>query len=210
MKTKRRLFLLSSVAVTSGIVVAAACSFPDPQIVPDEGGRTTDSPTADTDTPDSDTPTDGGIDSNAFVDVVEPDVEPPLKDATTEKPPVEAGCICDCDEDGFRGPDAAGCNASVKAGDCDDLDKRAFPGAGFRKDQPTVDTQGDWNCDGVTNREVKAVKVNCGDYLPVGCAGVEGFVGDPACGESSTYVKCGVVGIACVGVSNTPVTQGCK
>lgn len=210
---QRRLFVLGAIAVVSGIVAVAACSFPEPQLVPDEGGTNPDAPGGDTSTDGS---ADTGGDSDPFADVVEPDAAPPI-DATSEKPFVDAaGCFCDCDKDGFRrsDQDAAGCDASTTEFDCDDLDPRANPGSGFRKDQPTVDTRGDWNCDTFTNREIKRVNLKCSDLngglIGNNCTGAEGFTGDPGCAEEGTYVVCHSVNLACDVKENRVEKQGCK
>lgn len=210
---RRRLFMLASLGAMTGIVVAAACSFPEPSIVPDEGGTTTDGTTTDTS---SGGPDDGPSgDGNAFKDVVEPDSPPPI-DASGERPDIDAnGCLCDCDKDGYRSvnQDAAACDAGfAKEIDCDDLDPRAHPNAGFVDAAPTPQTQGDWNCDGVVNREVPAVNVNCAALGALsGCSSAEGFVDDPGCGEAKSYVTCKVVNVTgCANATNIVKVQGCK
>jgi len=207
------MFMLASLGAMTGIVVAAACSFPEPSIVPDEGGTTGDGTTTDTSSGGTDGPSGDG---SPFADVVEPDSPPPI-DASGERPDIDAtGCFCDCDKDGYRSAsqDAAACDAGfAKEIDCDDLDPRAHPKAGFVDAAPTPQTQGDWNCDGVVNREIAAVDVNCGIHSGLdilGCNGTEGFTKDPFCGESATYVVCKASGTNCAAESNTPKIQGCK
>lgn len=212
---KRRRFALATIAVVSGIVTAVACSFPEPNIVPlADGGSNPDAPG------DEDTGTDATADADPFADVVEPDAAPPIGDATSEKPFVdEAGCFCDCDKDGYRtkDQDATACSdaaASTAKFDCDDLDPRANPDAGYVKELPTKDTRGDWNCDTVTNREVKRVNLSCaslnGGIVGNNCTGAEGFTADPGCGEEGTYVVCQSVNLACDVKENRIEKQGCK
>lgn len=203
--TKRRRIWLLAAGFTTGMGFAAACSFPDPQLVPDgaEGG-----PDASPDALDDD------AGDGARPDVVgQTDAAPPI-DATSEKPPVDANCnVCDCDNDGYKTRDAASGCADAGPGpyDCDDLDKRANPDAGFVTDQPTVDTLGDWNCDTKVNGQYP-VNINCADYsgLLSSCGSVEGFANNPSCGESSTYVFCKVSGLSCVQGSSEIRKQGCK
>lgn len=206
--SKRRLFAIGAIAAMSGMVVAVACSFPDPQLVPDEGGTSADGT--------NDGTSSGGLDGSGdgtLPDVVEPDVAPPV-DAAGEKPPVDAaGCLCDCDDDKYRSKDqdANACEAGIKAGDCDDLDPRANPDSGWVKAQPTKDTLGDWNCDTTVNREVAAVNVDCSKKaLGIGCAGTEGFIGDPGCGEKGSYVICKNGTLSCENGTLEERTQGCK
>lgn len=162
--------------------------------------------------------TDSNADSNDEATVADasfelsvPDSSPPI-DAMGEKPPIDAaGCTCDCDKDGFK-PSEAGiaCAVGVGLGDCDDLDPRAFPDAGFRTDQPTPDTRGDWNCDGKVVRQYN-VNIDCSQYNGVpSCGSIEGFLGDPACGQASTYVHCAGLTLTCSNGSTESRTQGCK
>lgn len=205
--TNRSRLLLLAAGSTLAMGIAIACSFPDPALVPDgaEGGG----PDATPDAVDGD----GGRPDV----IVEPDAPPPI-DATSEKPPVDANCnVCDCDNDGFKTRDAAsGCtDAGAGPYDCDDLDKRAFPDAGFVHELPTLDTQGDWNCDTKVNREFK-VNIKCADYGGVlfsSCSSIEGFVSDPQCGAKATYVFCKPTGVSdCVEgrLPSEERTQGCK
>jgi hypothetical protein len=195
---RRRVFFLVA-GFTSGLGLAAACSFPDPVLVPDEGG----------------TVPDGALDDGGVrPDITEPDAPPPI-DATSEKPAVDANCNpCDCDGDGYTTQDAAVCPGDAGPRlDCDDLDDRANPGSGFRKDLPTLDTRGDWNCDGITRREIPQVNINCANYngLATGCGSVEGFTGNPGCGEKMTYVKCGIENLTtCVAKDTFDEVMGCQ
>jgi len=144
-------------------------------------------------------------------DVAVPDSPPPI-DATGEKPPIDAaGCTCDCDKDGFRdvegGPSL--CTTTL-AGDCDDLDPRAFPDAGFRADLPTADTKGDWNCDTHVTRRFN-VLIDCAQYTALGgCSVVEGFASDPPCGTTATYVHCQNTAASCATGPTEMRTQECK
>jgi hypothetical protein len=146
-------------------------------------------------------------------DVTVPDSPPPI-DATGEKPPIDAaGCTCDCDMDGYR-PVVGVATCSNAPGDCDDLDPRAFPDSGFRTDQPTADTNGDWNCDTHVTRQFN-VNINCADFvqpLTGTCTTIEGFQTDPPCGESAIYVTCANNGFnaPCKQGTTVMLTQGCK
>jgi hypothetical protein len=176
------LFLLSAVAFSSaGMLVAAACTFPEPQLVPDEGGALDTS----TSTSSSGGETDGADN--------------------------RGGCVCDCDEDGYIDVDANPvCDAGGNKRDCDDFDRRANPDAGFLADLPTTDTKGDWNCDGTTIREVPAINVDCTTHSVLDCNTTEGFAGDPECGEDMTCVHCTWKNIACAIGTNEVRTQRCK
>jgi hypothetical protein len=205
---KRSRILVLASAFTTAIALAAACGFPDPQLVPDDATETGPDGTL----PDGATTADGG-EGGAPFDAVEPDAPPPIGDAAGEKPPIDANCDpCDCDGDGFIAADAAACpDAGGRARDCDDLDPRAHPDAGFRTDQPTADTKGDWNCDGVRNRQIPAVNVKCSDHggLLGDCNTTEGFTADPGCGQEGSYVYC-TGGINCINGTLEDKTQGCK
>jgi hypothetical protein len=205
-KTRRLFFLVSGVSTVMGIV--AACTFPEPKIIdgvgeggPDSGG--------DVD------PTETGGDvavSDASSDGFDFDGPPPI-DATSDKPFVDAaGCFCDCDKDGYRSAqqDAAACpegGVHVTLTDCDDLDPRANPDAGFVADLPTQDTKGDWNCDGKYTLEWALGVDDCASYSSGllgsgGCASVVGFQAEEvSCGvESTTWLQC----------ASPPITGACK
>jgi hypothetical protein len=93
--------------------------------------------------------------------------------------------------------------------DCDDEDDRANPDAGFRADEPTPTTKGDWNCDRQIIRE-HAVNVNCAALLSTTCAGSQGFTGDPPCGQTGSYVVCSTNGLGCMAGAPKNATQRCK
>lgn len=202
----QRPLALGAVILGAAMALATSCAFPDPALVPDEASE------AGTDAPFED---DGGSRRDALVD---PDSSPPIGDASGEKPPVDANCDpCDCDGDGFTTDDAAACpdTGGRPRGDCDDLDPRAHPDAGFVKDPPTPDTLGDWNCDGKVNGQY-GVGANCADYsglTSIGtCPSVQGFVGNPRCGELTAYVFCKASGLSCVQdtAKTEERTQGCR
>jgi len=211
------MFLLAG-GLTTAMVIAVACSFPEPKLVPDDGGATTGDSPFDNATGDGDTGSDGAVQP----DIAVPDSPPPI-DANGGKPDVDVtGCLCDCDKDHFRDASQAfgSCNNTVPDAapfDCDDLDPRAFPDAGFVTDQPTADTRGDWNCDKAVTRHWN-VNIKCSDYnegipgVGLDCTTIEGFTGDPACGETATYVFCAnaAIGAACAQDHNEQRPQGCK
>jgi hypothetical protein len=215
-KTRRIFLLVSGVSTVMGIV--AACTFPEPRIV-DETGDGGGTEAGDVDTSEA-----GDQDvavKDATSEGVELDAAPPI-DATSDKPFVsEAGCFCDCDKDGYRLPtqDAAGCDASTTAFDCDDLDPRAHPEAGYVADLPTLDTKGDWNCDGKFTLEWPSALKDCASYNSglLGSGGCESIAGFQAtevnCGiESTTWLQCENPAItgACKTSSQAKVVQRCK
>jgi len=205
------------------LVAAAACGFPnvafdDEGVTPGvEGGTDAD---ATGEAGDS-----GGDESTRPAN---PDVDPDggssdaatLGDATTVID--AAGCIsCDCDEDGFDRLDlAAGCDGGGspgKAFDCDDTVKAINPGqTGFVVDPWPPGSKhavvGDWDCSGQTTKQY--------DYNAA-CASLSlcstGFVDNPPCGGSTTYLTCekGIVpllGLTCSEKTREPPParkQGC-
>lgn len=215
-KKTRRIFYLAT-AVTTVMGIAAACAFPEPELVPElDGGVEGGGQDGTDDTNGGDViATDGGQ-----PDAIELDAPLPF-DATSDKPAVDAadGC-CDCDDDGYLAKDAGpSCaDAGKPQSDCDDLDPRANPDAGFVHDLPTLDTKGDWNCDGKYTLEwgpnTDCAKQNSGLLGSGGCPSIKGFeAAEVRCGEeSSTWVECrnpGIVG-ACLEGPNEKRTQGCK
>lgn len=199
------LFTLAGIASASAFGIVVACG--DPY----DGASATADGAADT-AADIAADTDAASNDATTFDASEPDSPPPI-DASGEKPDIDAaGCLCDCDDDGFRSAsqDAAACNGSVATQtDCDDLDPRAHPDAGFVEQAPTAATQGDWNCDTLVNRELP-VNVNCGALTFSNCAGASGFTGDPGCGTSASYVTCKTNLATCVVDTTTTRTQGCR
>ncbi len=118
---------------------------------------------------------------------------------------------CDCDDDGYGvdGGDAA-CGGPV--GDCDDSFGVIAPGTGFATNASWPSSHApafDWNCDGVTTKQL-AYNVVCTGLLGTGCSGA-GFQTNPACGTSATYVKCTQMGVSgCVAVDAGSMMQACK
>lgn len=218
-KIRRNFLLVSAVSSVMGIV--AACTFPEPNIIAlgdssaDSGG----------DVDPSETGGDGDVTvKDATSEGVDFDSAPPI-DATSEKPFVdEAGCFCDCDKDGYRtkDQDAAACGDAAVSNtlfDCDDLDKRANPDAGYVADLPTNDTKGDWNCDTKYTLEWPSKIKDCASYNSGllgsgGCESIAGFQADEVnCGiESTTWLQCKSPGLAgpCATASQEKVTQRCK
>lgn len=211
----RRIFLLAS-AVTTVMGIAVSCSFPEPELVADPDGSIESG---------SDAAEDAEIDAktDAVADGGQPDaveLDAPLPfDATSDKPEVDApvGC-CDCDNDGYLAKDAgAQCADSGKpGGDCDDLDPRANPDAGFVHDLPTQDTKGDWNCDGkyTLQYQLKLQCSNSSSLIVDNCSDINGFQAEVVgCGvESATWVSCKapVVAGPCGTGASEIRKQGCK
>lgn len=216
-KTRRLFFLATGVSAVMGII--ASCTFPEPRLVEDtEGG--TEGGGGDVNVGET-SDEDGGVVADATSEGVDFDAAPSF-DATSEKPFVdEAGCVCDCDKDGYRTKeqDAAGCDASTTAFDCDDLDPRANPDAGFVADLPTQDTKGDWNCDGTFTLEWPMGVKDCASYNSGvlgsgGCGSIAGFQEtEVGCGvESTSWLQCAtpvIVG-ACKTGSQEKRVQRCK
>lgn len=89
----------------------------------------------------------------------------------------------DLDDDGYI---AKTCDGGL---DCDDLDPRAFPDAAMRAEAGTDATRGDWNCNGVVEK-LYPTNVTCFGATALACNSRRGFLGDPACGATGTYVQC--------------------
>ena len=213
--TRRTSLSLLLGGATALVVLAVACDFPEPALVPDDAAVSGETGT----TPGTDGATSEGGADEGGADAGPDAIDPGIADASGEKPPVAVDCdLCDCDEDGYVTYDAAVCpDASGRARlDCDDLDERANPDAGFIDDPPTADTKGNWNCDDKREGEVTNVNLNCADYtgavLGTGGCNVQGFVGTPACGVEDSYVTCGHAGpgAPCTAKQNEFRKQGCR
>lgn len=120
-----------------------------------------------------------------------------------------SGCMtCDCDNDGFDRP---GCGNDAGA-DCDDNDTRYRPNQSFVIDRPAAGKAGDWDCkSGVEKLYPTNVSCNLLSLLG-GCAGAQGFAGDPGCGEEGQYVYCAppLLGVLCAVQSTETKKQACK
>lgn len=187
MKSARSL-ALAFVALGGGAWVA--CSFPSVTYTNDAVDATTDV---------------GDVDAEA--DVVEEPPPPDFPDAA-----LDALNPCDIDNDGYR---AIGCEGDGGDGgdggsDCNDHDKRVNPGVtAFLSDVPSGPPSGDWNCrNGV---EYQYPTINCGGFLAVACKG-EGYVKNPGCGVSGSYVMCqwNLGTLSCESIPQGPRTQGCR
>jgi hypothetical protein len=174
--SRTRLLAFAAAALGSGI----ACSFP-----------TVTYGNADSSVG-LDATVDASGDADAPADVVE---EPPPPDFPDANPDVYNPC--DVDQDGFK---AIGCDGGK---DCNDHDKRVFPGQDFVTDVPSGPPNGDWNC--LNGVEYQYPKVACS----LGCAG-EGFAADVACGQTGNYVKCNGVVALCGTTSMGTRVQGCR
>ncbi len=185
------------------VVVAVACTFPDVTFSPssNDSGPGSDSPSNNLDAPLSTT------DANTFDGAV-PDVA--LRDSTiiTDPSVCASKPTCDCDGDGYRaadcGADAAHYDASLKPGDCDDLDVERHPEAGLRADIPKGH-EGDWNCDGFVDHTPPQNLTCTGSGL--GCGGGTGFLTAPKCGEEGDLYECPAPGLL---VNCTPGPSGRK
>jgi hypothetical protein len=115
---------------------------------------------------------------------------------------------CDQDGDNDNAPGAV-CGGN----DCDDHDARAYWGEpNFLTYTPTTTTNGDWNCNGVLEKQYPP-NVMCGLVNLGSCATTAGFSNDPACGTPGPFVQCqtNTGGLLCVaGTMSTTKVQGCK
>lgn len=179
--------IASAAAIAAAIVVAAACDFPSPLLF-------------DVDKTDS-----GG--SSGTVDGADPPKdasEDVADDATADADAKPCSKPCDCDDDGFLSLE---CDGS----DCDDDDPDRHPDAGFSTRTPPPGKNGDWNCDGVEEKSARTGAA-CEATPPDICADASGFLGDPSCGATATFVQCGVEGVPeqCVAVATPLRTVECR
>lgn len=204
--------------ITSAVVIAAACSFPDVTFAPAESGAS-DSPTGDA--PSADAPS-----GDAHPVGANEDVDPTGADADATTVPEGGGRIdagpdatcCDCDDDGFRG-DTGTCKA---AGDCDDLSPFVHPNQAFvasaswpSDHMPTYD----WDCNGTVVKQYNHGIGTCASHSKLdlnGCgAYVNGFEGDPQCGAIGHYVTgCAadpvLTNLPCKETAGDDRVQGCR
>ena len=72
---------------------------------------------------------------------------------------------------------------------------------------------GDWNCDGVVERQ-HGVNVDCEDHslTSAACGSIHGFTGEPACGTAGQWVTCIYPGVGpkCSSGTIETRTQGCR
>jgi hypothetical protein len=131
-------------------------------------------------------------------------------DAAGEDAPDGAPDAATCDED----HDTYQAQGAICGGlDCDDHDPRANPGVmSFQTYAPQAPTNGDWNCDGVVEKQY-STNVSC-NMLMLGpaCVTFTGFTGDPACGSSGAFVQCtaSTLGLTCTDGPTSMQVQGCK
>ncbi len=106
---------------------------------------------------------------------------------------------CDEDNDGYRATGAC------DGGDCNDHDPRVHPGiTGWVDDIPDASPWGDWNCDGIIEKEYPNVITTC----TTSC-GAEGFPASLGCGISGYLVSC-VGTVVCSNGDGGFATQGCR
>lgn len=143
-------------------------------------------------------PTDGGADADADAN-----------DADADAACQSVACRCDNDGDGFYALTRPGCEDAGGLDDCDDDDARVRPNQSFLE-LASPARGGDWNCSHVVEKAYPT-NVSCGLLALGACAGVQGFTGDPACGEESSFITCEVkVLIGCGTASTTTRKQACK
>ena len=179
------------------LAVGGACSFPDVMFATGDGGlleATTDGG-----------PPVVGTDSGP-ARITDASAEGAPGDAQAKRdaavPPQDGGGAgpCDQDNDGFLAK-----NPTCGGNDCDDNDPHRNPGVTAYVDTPTAD--GDWNCNGIVEKE-SPPNVACGP-LTLTCPFAAGMTADPGCGQTGTYVTCAYRG-SCVIASSTPKTQACR
>jgi hypothetical protein len=76
---------------------------------------------------------------------------------------------------------------------------------------PLGKTKGDWNCDGIVEKEHKT-GIKCSDHLITDqCATISGFMGDPPCSTQDYFVQCAAptVGLNCIDGAISRPFQGC-
>ncbi len=193
-----RRWLTAFLVLAPAVGVAGACSFPDVTF-------------------DATSPAEAGLpDGGAGEGGADLDGALPPVDATSEKPPIEAGpdgqCLdpCDCDGDGFKSRDAA-CGEAGGT-DCDDLDFRANPDAGLTRDLATAETRGDWNCDGNVTTEYPVLGSKCVDRLITSGCGT-GLLSNVPCGTMGDLYTCQApaIGLRCTDkLPPVKVLQRCK
>lgn len=196
------------------MAIAAACSFPEPTLVPDEAGAPGNdgAPTKTGIAPDGGG--DARLDSAFAIDGNE-NVDPDGASQEASTRPdgatvLEAGACkktCDCDEDGVYVKDAS---CAMSGNDCNDLDPFVPYTGGFVADKPPPGFDGDWNCDGTVTKQFN-VNIQCG--LLTDCS-AKGFTGDPGCGSTGEYVECSQLvlplGIVCQNGKTENRVQGCR
>jgi hypothetical protein len=192
------------------MAIASACSFPEPALVPGEGGAT-ESGSQDGQ-PTESAPSDAGLVDSVFSIDGNENVDPEggAQEASTRPDGAAlvdaAGCPdkCDCDGDGVRS-DNPSCGPT--GADCNDLDP-FVPHDGFVADPPPPGADGDWDCDGTVTKQFP-VNVNCGVLSDCNAAG---FTGDPACGTFGQFVTCAptLVPLVCKDGGVKLLTQGCR
>lgn len=203
------------------LALAAACTFPDVTFLEPgpgtdaggdgggigidaglEGASPVDGSAVDGDAADADPP-DLRFDASGVDAAPRTDAEAPVDASSCDGGPWK----CDCDHDGFlddacvtrevaAGRDG-GFEAGTRPGDCDDLDPVRNPAAGPRSDLPRPGAPGkagDWNCDGVVDRNPPALACKAPTKLGaaiIGCnGGTDGYLAATACGETNDVWTC--------------------
>jgi hypothetical protein len=194
-----RLAILGVSLASIGFAVAAACGFPDPALLvaEDDGGG--DDASNDANRAETASPQEAGKDAIADTDAADSGADA-IVDSGPSGADAEAACPkpCDCDDDGYL-------STSCGGNDCDDHDPRTHPEAGFVSDPP--DGSGDWDCDGVVVKNAKT-NVSCVGAIPCDASG---FSGNPGCGQSASFVRCGFVAVSiCENIAPSTKVMGCK
>jgi hypothetical protein len=116
------------------------------------------------------------------------------------------GC-CDCDHDTYAAEGLCG------GMDCDDTDKRVYPGEPIYYAVPSPNVGFDWDCSGTVEPDpMLNVAVDC-NTLPLPCPSTTGFLmtTPPPCGQSGPWGTCKQSGLSCVNdVVVTAQVMTCK
>jgi hypothetical protein len=202
--------------VVGAMLIAAACGFPQVSYTSGDGGGVGKDGSLDHGQIDPDSPNTEGSSSG---DDVATDGNDASFDSGYMFEAAPDAPECDMDQDGHlaeasymgKPPQNTAC---VDAGgnDCDDFDSHAHPGVTAFQTWPAhPPTNGDWNCDGMVEKEFN-INVSCGVLNLGACPSTQGFTGDPICGTAGSYVTCVVMdGILCVtGSTDTTTKQACR
>lgn len=212
MRHKRALFCSFAMVVVT-FAIGAACTFPDVSFAP-PGATNTEAGSSDGPVADGIVGTD--FDATVLVDGSDPDALI-VRDAGAKID--AAGCAaaeCDCDGDGFKATQKAGCEGGLD--DCDDHDERVRPNQGYLIATPEPPIFGDWNCSTAVEK-LYPDGFSCSSLQGgTACNDAVGLEDQPACGGFGTLLKCKTEPVPplnlttrCVVGARTPMTQqACK
>lgn len=190
------------------LAIAAACTFPSPELRDDLGFDATPAPDAIA-PPDTSTPADADLADAANPDAIAPpDADRIDGDATVVAPD---GQVVNCDEDGDLFAKTGGLCGGF---DCDDQNRNVRPNQTFNTLAPIPGSGpgkgGDWNCNGTVEYELRVGVDDRCPLLSFGC-GYAGFVDrTPPCGSKARFVTCTRVGLGCSKTTDVMRDVGCR